>query len=85
MSASRIAITLPPDLLQCVDHWTRKLNISRSRFIAEQIAHRLRELEDAEATRLYDDAYQEESCRTQNSQLAEEMLQLAPPAEEASW
>jgi metal-responsive CopG/Arc/MetJ family transcriptional regulator len=85
MPASRIAITLPPDLLQCVDRWTHKLDISRSRFIAEQIAHRLRELEDAEVTRLYDEAYQEEPCRTQNSQLAEEMLQLTPPAEEEVW
>ena len=83
MAASRIAITLPPDLLQCVDRWTRKLDISRSRFIAEQIAHRLRELEDAEVTRLYNEAYQEEQSRIQNSQLAEDLLQLTPPEEEA--
>ena len=83
MSASRIAITLPPDLLQSVDRWTHKLAISRSRFIAEQIAHRLRELEDAEVTRLYNEAYQEEQSRIQNSQLAEDLLQLTPPEEEA--
>jgi len=86
LPACKIAISLPSELLQRVDRWARRQNTSRSHFIAEQVTHRLRELEDEEVTRLYDEAYHDEPARTENGKLAEEMLRLAPETpEEEQW
>jgi hypothetical protein len=51
---------------------------SRSQFIVEQVERRLRELEDGEVTRLYDETYKDDRSLRENRELAEEMLSLAP-------
>ena len=82
----KIAITMPPELLQQVDHWAEKLHTSRSRFIATQVEQRLQELEDEEVSRRYNEAYQDEQARAENRELAEEMLHLAPTtSEDEQW
>lgn len=81
MATHKIAITLPADTLRHVDRWAKKLKKSRSRLIAEQVEERLRQLEEAEVTRLYDETYQQEQALTENRALAEEMLDLAPESE----
>lgn len=86
MATQKIAITLPADTLQHVDRWAKKLKKSRSRLIAEQMEERLRQLEEAEVTRLYDETYQQEHARTENRTLAEELLGLSPEAKsEEKW
>lgn len=81
MATQKIAITLPTATLRHVDQWAKKLKKSRSRLIAEQMEERLRQLEEAEVTRLYDETYQQEQARTENRTLAEELLGLSPEAE----
>ena len=81
MATQKIAITLPAATLQHVDRWAKKLKKSRSRLISEQMEERLRQLEEAEVTRLYDETYQHESARAENRTLAEELLGLSPEAE----
>ena len=73
MNTNKIAISIPFELLQSVDRWAEKLNQSRSRFIVAQLEKQLRELEDREATRLYDQAFQEEEALAENRKLTEEM------------
>ena len=46
----------------------------RSRFIVEELEKRLKELEDDEITRMYDEAYGDSRVAEKDSQLAEEML-----------
>ncbi|MBM3278495.1 MAG: hypothetical protein FJY95_10510 [Candidatus Handelsmanbacteria bacterium] len=81
MATQKIAITLPATTLRHVDRWAKKLKKSRSRLIAEQMEERLRQLEEAEVTRLYDETYQQVQARTENRELAEELLGLSPEAQ----
>jgi metal-responsive CopG/Arc/MetJ family transcriptional regulator len=78
VSVRKIAITIPDALLERLDRRAARRNQSRSRFIAEQLAKRLQELEDEEVTRLYDEAYQDEHALRENQQLAEDMGHLRP-------
>ena len=78
MPLHKIAITISPDVLERLDQWAARKNQSRSRFIAEQLEKRLRELEDEDVTRLYDDAYQDERSLQDNQKLVKDMGQLAP-------
>ena len=81
MATHKIAITLPADTLRHVDRWAKKLKKSRSRLIAEQVAERLRQLEETEVTRLYDETYQQGQAQAEDRALAEEMMRLAPKME----
>ena len=74
MSTQKIAITVPPVFLEKLDSWARKTRKSRSRFIVEEMVKRLRELEDEEITRLYNQAYGDSEDRTKDSELAEEIF-----------
>jgi hypothetical protein len=74
MSTQKIAITVPPIFLQKLDAWARKTRKSRSRFIVEEMAKRLGELEDDEITRLYNQAYSDPEDRSKDSELAEAMF-----------
>ena len=78
MATRKIAITVPPSILERIDGWAERLKKSRSRFIVEQVEKRLQELEDEEITALYDEAYKDNRTLEENRNLADEMLQLAP-------
>lgn len=73
MNTNKVAISIPFELLRSVDRWAEKLNQSRSRFIVAQLEKQLKELEDRETTRLYDQAFQGEEALAENRKLAEEM------------
>ena len=78
MAYRKIAITVPPDFLTELDSWAKRTGKSRSRFIVEQLAKRIQELEDEYITKLFDTTYGDRESTTENVELAEEMLSLAP-------
>lgn len=78
MATRKIAITVPPDFVKKLDQWAKKLGISRSRFIVEQMDNRLRTLENNEVTRLYDEAYSDTETSAQYRELFEDMLKIRP-------
>lgn len=84
MAKQKIAITIPPETLNRIDAWAEKLEQSRSRFILEQIETQLRNLEDAEVTKLYNEVYQSSEALEKNKALAKEIGQIAS-VEEEKW
>jgi predicted DNA-binding protein len=74
MATQKIAITVPSVFLKRLDEWAKKMGRTRSRFIVEELEKRLKELEDDEITRMYDEAYGDPRVADKDSQLAEEML-----------
>jgi len=86
MATQRIAITVPPVFLKRLDQWAKKMGRSRSRFIVEEVDKRLRELEDEEVTRQYNETYSDPEIVAQDRQLAEEMLNISAIYEvEEKW
>ena len=86
MSTQKIALTVPPAFLKRVDEWAGKMGKSRSRFIVEQVDKRLKDLEDDEITRLYDEAYDDPETAVEDERLAEEMFDMsAIHGEEERW
>ena len=41
MPTQKIAITIPPPFLKRLDDWAKKMGKTRSRFIVEELDHRL--------------------------------------------
>lgn len=60
----------------------QKKRKSRSRFVVEEMTIRLKELEDNEITRLYDEAYSDPELAARDKELAEEMLRMSANLEE---
>lgn len=56
----KTAISLPDPLFEKLDARARERGESRSAFLAEALRRYLKELEDAEITRLYNEHYTEE-------------------------
>lgn len=82
MNAQKVAITVPPGFLKWLDKWSQKKRKSRSRFVVEEMTIRLKELEDNEITRLYDEAYSDPELAAQDKELTEEMLRMSANLEE---
>lgn len=82
MATQKIAITVPPVFLKKLDEWSKKMGRTRSRFIVEELEKRLKELEDDEITRMYDEAYGDPRIADKDSQLAEELLGVSAILEE---
>jgi hypothetical protein len=82
MNAQKVAITVPPTFLEWLDKWAKRKGKSRSRFVVEEMSIRLKNLEDKEITRLYDEAYSDPEAAAQNKKLAEEMLNISANLEE---
>ena len=82
MSAQKIAITIPPPFLKRLDDWAEKMGKTRSRFIVEELDHRLRLLEDEEVTRMYNAVYADPDSSAYDHELAEEMLGIGSVREE---
>lgn len=80
MPTCKVALTFPENILNRVDRMARHLGKSRSRFVAEQLDQALRRLEDEDITARYDAAYTGQDTRTENADLAEDLLQLTPPS-----
>ncbi len=86
MTTQKIAITVPPVFLKRLDQWAKKMGRSRSRFIVEEMDERLRELEDKEITRIYNQTYSDLKLVAQDRQLAEEMFNISAIHEvEEKW
>jgi metal-responsive CopG/Arc/MetJ family transcriptional regulator len=86
MSSQKIAISVPPGFVERVDKWSAKTGKSRSRFIVEAVDKNLREIEDEEITRAYNEAYGQPEIADQDKRLAEEMLSIsAVHDEEEKW
>jgi len=82
MTFQKIAITVPPPFLKRLDKWVRKAGKSRSRFIVDEMDKRLKDLEDAEITRLYSEAWSDTEAAAADRDLAEEMLNVSAVSEE---
>jgi predicted DNA-binding protein len=86
MATQKIAITVPSVFLERLNQWAKKMGRSRSRFIVEEMDERLRELEDEEVTRIYNETYSDPEIAAQDRQLAEEMLNISAIHEvEEKW
>jgi len=86
MATQKIAITVPPVFLRRLDQWAKKMGRSRSRFVVEQMDKRLKELEDEEITRIYNETYSAPEIVAQDRELAEEMLNMSAIHEvEEKW
>jgi metal-responsive CopG/Arc/MetJ family transcriptional regulator len=87
MNAQKVAITVPPTFLEWLDKWAKKKGKSRSRFIVEEMTIRLKNLEDKDITRLYDEVYSDPEIAAQNKELAEDMLYISANLEnlEEKW
>ena len=86
MTTQKIAITVPPVFLKRLDQWAKKMGRSRSRFIVEEMDERLRELEDEEITRIYNQTYSDPKLVAQDRQLAEEIFNISAIHEvEEKW
>ncbi|MDQ1352535.1 MAG: hypothetical protein QG657_2841 [Acidobacteriota bacterium] len=77
MIAQRVAIMVSPTFLECLDKWAKKKGRSRSRFIEEEMSIRLKNFEDSEITRLYDELHSDSKIAAQDKELAEEMLNMS--------
>ncbi|MGD2085377.1 MAG: hypothetical protein PVH61_04255 [Candidatus Aminicenantes bacterium] len=82
MTTQKVAITVPPGFLKWLDKWSKRKGKSRSRFIVEEMSIRLKNLEDEEITRLYDEAYSDPGLAARDKELAEEMLRISANLEE---
>ena len=82
MATQKIAITVPPDFLVRVDRWARKKGTSRSRFIVEELNHRLHILEDEEITELYNEVSTAPGTAAYDHELAEDLLSVSSIHEE---
>jgi len=82
MTFRKIAITVPPPFLQRLDGWVKKTGKSRSRFIVDEMAKRLKILEDEEIPRLYNDACSDSETLAYDRGLSEEMLTISSISEE---
>ena len=82
MTAKMVEITVPPVFLNFLDKLSKRKGKSRSRFIVEEMAIRLKDLEDKEITRLYDEAYSDPELAARDKELAEEMLRISANLEE---
>lgn len=82
MTFQKIAITVPPPFLKRLDGWVKKTGKSRSRFIVDEMAKRLKMLEDEEITRLYNDACSNSETLAYDRDLSEEMLTISSISEE---
>jgi len=86
MPTRRVAITLPDGILARADHWAHKQGKSRSRLVADLLDTALHNLNEQEATRLYNEAFASTEARQENQRLAEELHDLAPPStEDDQW
>ena len=77
MATQKIAITVPPAFLKRLDMWARKTGKPRSRFIVEEMEKRIRDLEDRQITKLYNEVYGNEGAAREDRELAEEMLVIS--------
>lgn len=82
MATQKIAITIPPPFLKRLDDWAEKMGKTRSRFIVEELDHRLRLLEDEEVTRMYNAVCTDPDSSAHDHELAEEMLGTGSVREE---
>ena len=82
MNAQKIAITVPPLFLRKLDDWSKKKGKTRSRFIVEEMAIRLKNLEDEEIIKIYNEAYGDPDTVSREIQLAEEMLGISTVQDE---
>ena len=86
MRTQKIAITVPPIFLSKLDSWAKKNKKSRSRFIVEEMIKRMKELEDEETTRLYNQAYSDPEEKNNERDLAEELSAISAVHEmEDEW
>lgn len=87
MIAQRVAIMVSPSFLECLDKWAKRKGRSRSRFIEEEMTIRLKNFEDKEITRIYDELYSDPEIAAQDKELAEDMLNISanPDNFEEKW
>lgn len=77
MAASKIAISLPDELLRLIDAECRRLRVNRSEFIRRAIRRSFKQAADEIADRAYARSYLEEP---DDPELAEGFLKLAADA-----
>ena len=63
MNTQKVAISMPPDLVATIDGISRKLGVSRSKYISSILREKIREERQRALKEAYDRVYSDESIR----------------------
>lgn len=73
MARSKIAITVPDEIIQHLDTIAKKRKMSRSKLISEILENNLSKLLDEELASTYDDIYSDERIQKEQKYIAEHL------------
>jgi metal-responsive CopG/Arc/MetJ family transcriptional regulator len=63
MITKRVTIAIPADLLNMIDHFSKKRGISRSRYISIVLREKMRNEKEKQLKEAYDRVFSDESVR----------------------